>query len=76
MILRQINIFFLFITVLLMTVCQSSAQVVLPSVFSDHMVLQRNAEVKIWGWGGRGSQVWILPGWSKDTIKTTCDGNA
>ncbi len=52
------------------------SQVVLPSVFSDHMVLQRNAEVKIWGWGGRGSQVWILPSWSQDTVKVTCDGYA
>ncbi len=52
------------------------SQVVLPSVFSDHMVLQRNSDIKIWGWGGRGSKMWILPSWSKDTVKLTCDGNA
>ncbi|GEM_PF-41981 len=55
---------------------QVKSQVILPSVFSDHMVLQRNADVKIWGWGGRGSEVWILPGWSQDTVKVTCDGYA
>lgn len=50
------------------------SQVVLPSVFSDHMVLQRNADVNIWGWGRRGSEVRIMPSWSKDTIRVNCDG--
>jgi len=66
---------FVFI-LLLCAYMPTKSQVALPSIFSDHMVLQRNAEVKIWGWGGRGSQVWILPGWSQDTVKVTCDGNA
>ena len=64
------------LSMLLGTYHPAKSQVVLPSIFSDHMVLQRNAEVKIWGWGGRGSQVWVLPGWSKDTVKVTCDGSA
>lgn len=68
-----------FFGVLLLTLCVSlsaHSQVVLPSVFSDHMVLQRNAEVNLWGWGQRGSQLMIIPSWSADTIKLTCDGHA
>ncbi|MCS2890231.1 hypothetical protein [Parabacteroides faecis] len=28
------------------------AQISLPSVFADHMVLQQKSEVPVWGWGG------------------------
>lgn len=73
---KQINTAFLLVAILFTAFNQAVGQVALPSIFSDHMVLQRNAEVKIWGWGGRGNQLWILPGWSKDTVKVTCDGNA
>jgi len=33
------------------------AAIRLPKVFSDHMVLQREAPVKLWGWAGPGEQV-------------------
>lgn len=35
------------------------AEVQLPSVFSDHMVLQRNQPVKIWGWAEKGEHIKI-----------------
>ncbi|SFZ92016.1 sialate O-acetylesterase [Flaviramulus basaltis] len=40
-----LNIFFWFVSINLV-----SAEVKLPSLISDGLVLQRNAEVKIWGW--------------------------
>ena len=31
----------------------------LPALFQDHMVLQRDAELPIWGWGDAGSEVTV-----------------
>ena len=36
-----------------------SAQLKLPSIFSDNMVLQRKTEVPIWGWASPGSVVTV-----------------
>ena len=39
------------------------ANVSLPSFFSDNMVLQRNADVKLWGWGNPNEPITITTGW-------------
>lgn len=54
---------------------QSQAQFRLPNFFSDHMVLQRETEANIWGWGHAGSVVSVVGSWNRDTIVTTTDGN-
>ena len=38
------------------------ADVKLPAIFSDHMVLQSNAEVPIWGWAGEGEEIVVSLG--------------
>lgn len=48
----------------------------LPSIFSDNMVLQRNSEVKIWGWAKPGEEVKIKLSWSNTTLITKGDKNA
>lgn len=41
----------LFLTLLLLSLClKGLATITLPRLISDGMVLQRNAEVKVWGW--------------------------
>lgn len=35
------------------------AEVKLPAVFCDHMVLQRNAAIPVWGWADPGEQVTV-----------------
>ncbi len=53
------------------------AKIILPSVFSDNMVLQQNSKVAIWGWSGPGETVKIVANWnSKDTIKVKADNTA
>lgn len=42
----------------------AGAKVTLPSFFSDNMVLQRNADVAIWGWTDSGSKVTITTTWT------------
>ncbi|GGH18543.1 sialate O-acetylesterase [Sphingobacterium alkalisoli] len=40
------------------------------------MVLQRNTEVYIWGWGRAGQQVLVAPSWTIDTITCVVSGEA
>ena len=47
------------IAALLTTVSTASADVKLHGLFSDHMVLQRNATVPIWGWADEGESVTV-----------------
>src|ERR1700729_4073359 len=48
-----------------------SAKVILPSVFSDHMVLERNSKVAVWGWADPGETIKVVGTWAlKDTVRT------
>lgn len=62
--------------VLLVVACAVStagADVRLPAVFGDHMVLQRDAAVPVWGWADPGERVTVALG---DQAKTaTADRN-
>ncbi len=49
----------------------ASADVKLPNVFGDHMVLQRDAELPVWGWADSGEQVTVSLG--DATATTTAD---
>lgn len=49
---------FLFAFPLLLTFA-SKAEVKLPQLISDHMVLQRNVKLKIWGWAEVGERVTV-----------------
>ncbi len=42
----------------------------LPKIFGDHMVLQQNAEVTVWGWGNPGEEVSVTGSWNQETVKT------
>lgn len=62
-------LFFLFLLV-----CHSVfANVTLPNLFSDNMVLQRNSQITIWGWANPQEEVTISPSWNSKTYtaKTT-----
>jgi len=42
----------------------------LPAIFSDHMVLQQNAEVIIWGWANPSEEVTVTGSWEAPPVKT------
>lgn len=46
----------------------SMANVVLPTIFGNGMVLQQKAEVDFWGWGKPNENVVLTTTWSKDTV--------
>jgi sialate O-acetylesterase len=47
------------------------ANVTLPAIFGDHMVLQQNQTVQIWGWGKPGEAITLSTTWSSEQLKTT-----
>ena len=56
---------------ILLFICSipAAANVSLPSFISDNMVLQRNAEVNIWGFASPFEDVTIKPGWTTEEYK-------
>ncbi|WP_231562590.1 sialate O-acetylesterase [Muricauda sp. MAR_2010_75] len=60
----------------LIAVKVSMANVTLPSVFSDHMVLQQQEEVKIWGWASPNEVITISPSWTQEVYATKADNQA
>lgn len=53
---------------------QDPADFVLPSIISDHAVMQRNAEVKLWGWCPSVWDLKIVCSWAPlDTIHASSD---
>src|SRR5262245_27735098 len=64
-------------TYLLLFACTASsaayADVKLPSLFSDHMVVQADVEVPIWGWASPGESVAVRLG--PASVNATADQN-
>src|SRR5687767_13483569 len=63
-------ILLLILTLVSMTI---KAQLRMPAIYGDHMVIQKNATVPIWGWAGATQDVTIKVSWDTTTIKTKTD---
>jgi sialate O-acetylesterase len=57
------------------TVFTAGANVRLPQLVSDHMVLQRNRKINIWGWANPGERVSIHFNKKKEVVVTGKDGS-
>jgi sialate O-acetylesterase len=51
----------------------SRAQVRLPSLFTDNMVLQQQAACAVWGWAKAGSTITVAPSWAKQKYTAKAD---
>src|SRR5687768_3208905 len=51
----------------------SAAKIILPSFFSDNMVLQQKTEAAIWGWGKANSSVQLTSSWNKKKYTVQSD---
>tara|TARA_R110002050_G_scaffold10594_1_gene36234 strand:+ start:1062 stop:3017 length:1956 start_codon:yes stop_codon:yes gene_type:complete len=59
---------FILILVVSLLASTSSAQVKLPQIFRDSMVLQRDAPINIWGWASQGEEIILTL--DEHTLKT------
>src|SRR5258706_7077072 len=57
---------------LLTFIAQASVgQLRLPAIFTDHLVLQQQSDVVLWGWAGPSEELTITASWNKfDPLKT------
>ncbi|WP_264537994.1 sialate O-acetylesterase [Flavobacterium sp. N1736] len=62
----------LFLVVLFVKI-SLTAQVKLPALVSDNMVLQQNAKVNVWGWASPNEKISIHPEWLTTTIETVAN---
>jgi sialate O-acetylesterase len=55
----------------------SFANVRLPAVLADNMVLEQHSSVKLWGWCDAGEKIFVTPSWSQvtDSVVGTRDGH-
>lgn len=51
------------------------AKVELPDIFSSHMVLQQNTDVRIWGKAEANTIVRVKPSWTRETFKVRSDAS-
>ncbi|MFN8257274.1 MAG: sialate O-acetylesterase [Bacteroidales bacterium] len=58
-----------FLIVTFFLVLSQARAVLLPSVYSNHMVLMQNSDVKIWGWGKPMENVIITTSWDNSEYK-------
>ncbi|MCM1372403.1 MAG: sialate O-acetylesterase [Bacteroides sp.] len=55
---------------------QTNTGVTLPAIFTDHMVLQQQSQVPVWGWGDASATVRVVGSWNTaDTVSTQVDDN-
>ena len=67
-IIDNIQVGFVALFILVLSSCQTSTNTLsLPSLFSDNMVLQRNAEVQLWGKSFAGAEVTIAVPWGSSS---------
>ena len=47
------------------------ADVRMPALFSDHMVIQRDTEAPVWGWAEPGEEITVMGSWNGEVVTTT-----
>lgn len=67
------NRLFTLCTLMLATIATAAAQLSMPSIFGDKMVLQQSSEVKMWGKANPSQSVELRASWSKERIKIQAD---
>ncbi|NDV79731.1 sialate O-acetylesterase [Dysgonomonas sp. 511] len=53
----------------------TKAELKLPAIFGNNMMLQQNTEVQIWGWADKGKKVEIAPSWTALRYSTKADNS-
>ena len=64
-----------FASIVVLCVSSTFADVRLPSVISDNMVLQQSTNAPIWGWAAPGATVRVSGSWSDTIVTATADAD-
>lgn len=71
-----IKLFIAAIWICVSTLPSSFADIRLPHLLGSNMVLQRNTEIKLWGWGDPGEVVCVTASWNDKTESVVASGDA
>jgi sialate O-acetylesterase len=63
----------LLVTVISLSACAKDAQLSLPAIFSDNMVLQQNSNAAIWGKATPGTEVTVTGNWGATASATAAE---
>jgi sialate O-acetylesterase len=67
---RHLLIFFALFSLAHAANAYSGTTLRLPAILGDHMVLQQNTMVNLWGWAAPGDSIEILTGWNEYSYQT------
>jgi sialate O-acetylesterase len=70
---KKILLFTLTAAFLLISFQAVNARIKLPAIVSSNMVLQRNANVTLWGWADPNEQIEIKTSWLTNTLELKAD---
>ena len=56
-------------------VFEAHAEIKLPAIFSDNMVLQRQSQVAVWGWAKPNATVSVTGSWNRKSYSAKSDAN-
>jgi len=70
---KNIKLIALFLCLNILIVPNIQAEIKLPSIFTDSLVLQQQTDASIWGWADAGKTVSITPSWDKTKYTTKAD---
>src|SRR6266404_1277746 len=71
---KKYRILFYFIAFFVFLRSPLRAEPVLPHLFSDHMVIRRETEIRIWGWADAGEKISVSFGAGSGQAITNADG--
>ncbi len=57
----------------LFLVCPAVADVSVPPIFGDNMVLQQDANIPVWGWAESSEKITLRGSWIEESVVTTAD---
>jgi len=58
---------------MLLGLSAAEAEIRMPAMISDHMILQRETKARIWGWSSPQSMVFVKASWNNEANKTRAD---
>lgn len=72
---RKTTLLFLFISLFLFNSYHIIADIKLPALVSNNMVLQQKSTIKVWGWADAGEVITVFPNWNSKEYSTSASEN-
>jgi sialate O-acetylesterase len=70
---RKYNFLVVCLLLALVNISLAKAEIKLPAIIADHMVLQQKTEIILWGWAAPNESIEIKGSWNNTVVKTTAD---